>query len=54
MFQDDAFTKRIHQVCDSVVQLDSFVGSEKEKNPAFKEYHGKYVYHSVAYFQFTN
>ena len=27
-------------MCDTVVRLDSFVGSDKEKNPAFKEYHG--------------
>ncbi|KAK2184116.1 hypothetical protein NP493_281g01038 [Ridgeia piscesae] len=40
LFQDTAFTKRVEHVCDTVVRLDSFVGSDKEKNPAFKEYHG--------------
>ena len=28
-------------MCDTVVRLESFVGSDTEKNPAFKEYHGE-------------
>jgi len=40
LFCDDSFTKRIERMCDAVVHFDSFVGSEKEKNPAYKEYHG--------------
>lgn len=28
-------------MCDTVLHMDSFAGSDKEKNPAFKEYHGK-------------
>ena len=27
-------------MCDTVIQLESFAGSDKEKNPAFKEYSG--------------
>ena len=35
-------TRRVEHMCDTVIGLDSFVGSDKEKNPAFKEYHGAY------------
>ncbi|KAH3890406.1 elongator complex protein 4-like [Dreissena polymorpha] len=37
---DQAFVNRIERLCDTVVHVDSFAGSDKEKNPAFKEYHG--------------
>ncbi|XP_074660622.1 elongator complex protein 4-like [Tubulanus polymorphus] len=40
IFQDAAFTNRLESLCDTAVCLESFTGSEKEKNPAFKEYHG--------------
>ncbi|KAI0235018.1 Elongator complex protein 4, partial [Lamellibrachia satsuma] len=45
LFQDAAFIKRMEHMCDTVVRLDSFIGSDKEKNPAFKEYHG--LFHVV-------
>lgn len=35
-----AFTSRIERLGDTVVGLQSFAGSEKEKNPVYKEYHG--------------
>ncbi|WAR02115.1 ELP4-like protein [Mya arenaria] len=40
LFCDKAFINRVERMCDTVVHLDSFVGSEREKNPAYKEYHG--------------
>ncbi|KAK3102708.1 hypothetical protein FSP39_013327 [Pinctada imbricata] len=40
LFENKAFIHRIHKLCDTVVQLESFAGSEKEKNPVFAEYHG--------------
>lgn len=40
LFCDNVFEKRIETLCDTVVHVDSFVGSDKEKNPVYKEYHG--------------
>ncbi|GFO07212.1 elongator complex protein 4-like [Plakobranchus ocellatus] len=40
LFQDKAFIQRVERLCDTVVRLESFAGSEKEKNPVFKDYHG--------------
>ncbi|XP_013389796.1 elongator complex protein 4 [Lingula anatina] len=40
IFNDTAFTRRIENMCDTVVQLESFVGSERETNPVYKDYHG--------------
>ncbi|XP_019619564.1 PREDICTED: elongator complex protein 4-like [Branchiostoma belcheri] len=40
LFQDAAFTRRLEKLCDSVVRLESFAGSEKEQNPAYRDYHG--------------
>ena len=34
------YVRKLESLCDTVVHLDSFVGSDKEKNPAYKEYHG--------------
>ena len=31
---------RVRHLCDTVIRLESFAGSAKEKNPAYKEYHG--------------
>ena len=39
-FQDRVYVRRLEKLCDTVVHLDSFVGSDKEKNPVYKEYHG--------------
>lgn len=41
LFPEQSFVQRLERLCDTVVQLDSFAGSPKEKNPAFKDYHGK-------------
>ncbi|KAK3792492.1 hypothetical protein RRG08_057144 [Elysia crispata] len=40
LFQDRAVVQRIERLCDTVVRIESFAGSEKEKNPVFKDYHG--------------
>ena len=39
-FQDPAFRRRVERFSDTVVALESFVGSDKETNPVFKDYHG--------------
>ncbi|KAI8783519.1 elongator complex protein 4 [Biomphalaria glabrata] len=40
LFHDDLMVNQLSKLCDTVIKLDSFAGSDKEKNPAFKEYHG--------------
>ena len=40
LFYEKGFEKRVENMCDTVVHVDSFVGSDREKNPAYKEYHG--------------
>ena len=42
-FQDPALTRRVERLCDTVVKLESFVGSQNETNPVYKDYHGKQV-----------
>lgn len=39
--QIPGYVGRLGKMCDTVLHMDSFAGSDKEKNPAFKEYHGK-------------
>ena len=48
-FQDRVYVRRLEKLCDTVVHLDSFVGSDKEKNPAYKEYHGRAVLFGIMY-----
>ena len=31
----------ITRLCDNVIALESFKGSERETNPLYKDYHGK-------------
>jgi len=40
LFHDKGFIRRLERVSDTVIRLESFAGSSKEKNPVFKEYHG--------------
>ncbi|XP_046863597.1 elongator complex protein 4-like isoform X2 [Xenia sp. Carnegie-2017] len=40
VYQDTTFASRIERLCDVVIKLESFSGSEKETNPMFKDYHG--------------
>ena len=32
--------KRLERLCDSVVRLEAFEGSERELNPLYKDFHG--------------
>lgn len=40
LFCDKVLIRKIERLCDTVVEVDSFVGSDKEKNPDYKDYHG--------------
>ncbi|KAL4224876.1 Elongator subunit elp4 [Mactra antiquata] len=40
LFCDKAYVRRLERLTDTVVEVDSFVGSDKEKNPVYKDYHG--------------
>jgi len=40
----------VERLCDTVVKLESFVGSENETNPVYKDYHGKQVILLTDYF----
>ena len=40
--QDIAYTRRLERLCDGVVRLESFAGSDKERSPLYKEYHGEH------------
>lgn len=45
-FQNKAITTRVRNLSDTVVGLESFIGSERETNPLYKDYHGKHhLYH---------
>lgn len=45
LFDDPSLVRRIERLCDTVVRLESFAGSDKEHNPTFKDYHG--LFHIV-------
>jgi elongator complex protein 4 len=40
LFCDEVYVHKLERFCDTVVEMDSFVGSDKEKNPVYKDYHG--------------
>lgn len=40
LFCDKVYVRKLEKFCDTVVGVESFVGSDKEKNPACKDYHG--------------
>lgn len=40
LFQEPALIRRVQRLCDTVIKLESFVGSEMETNPVYKDYHG--------------
>lgn len=42
--QDPALTRRVERLCDTVVKLESFAGSDNETNPVYKDYHGELFY----------
>ena len=41
-FQEPALIRRVQRLCDTVIKLESFVGSEMETNPVYKDYHGNF------------
>ncbi|XP_054719326.1 elongator complex protein 4-like [Uloborus diversus] len=41
LLKDFVLTSRLHQVADTVVNLESFVGSNKKSNPLFKDFDGE-------------
>ncbi|XP_052582509.1 elongator complex protein 4 isoform X2 [Peromyscus californicus insignis] len=40
LIQNRAITTRVRNLSDTVVGLESFIGSESETNPLYKDYHG--------------
>ncbi|GAB1286652.1 Elongator complex protein 4 [Apodemus speciosus] len=40
LIQNKSITTRVRNLSDTVVGLESFIGSEKETNPLYKDYHG--------------
>ncbi|XP_025020727.1 elongator complex protein 4-like [Python bivittatus] len=40
LIQNKAIMERVTNLSDTVVGLESFIGSEKETNPLYKDYHG--------------
>lgn len=41
VFQNKAIIARITNLSDTVIHLESFIGSNRETNPLYKDYHGK-------------
>ncbi|NXT40236.1 ELP4 protein, partial [Pelecanoides urinatrix] len=42
LIQNKAIMERVTNLSDVVVGLESFIGSERETNPLYKDYHGKF------------
>lgn len=42
VLQNKAIMERVTNLSDTVVGLESFIGSERETNPLYKDYHGKF------------
>lgn len=40
LVQNKSITTRVRNLSDTVVGLESFIGSERETNPLYKDYHG--------------
>ena len=38
---EDHYVRRLERLCDGVVRIEAFAGSDKEQNPLYKEYHGQ-------------
>lgn len=43
VLQNKAITVRVRNLSDTVVGLESFIGSERESNPLYKDYHGELI-----------
>ncbi|KAE8606801.1 hypothetical protein XENTR_v10010872 [Xenopus tropicalis] len=47
LIQNEAITTRVRNLSDTVVGLESFIGSEMEANPLYKDYHGLLHVHQI-------
>ncbi|XP_075423447.1 elongator complex protein 4 isoform X2 [Ascaphus truei] len=47
LIQNKAITLRVRNLSDTVVGLESFIGSERETNPLYKDYHGLLHVHQI-------
>lgn len=47
LIQNKAIIARVRNLSDTVVGLESFIGSEKESNPLYKDYHGLFLVHKI-------
>ncbi|XP_073514185.1 elongator complex protein 4 isoform X3 [Phyllobates terribilis] len=45
--QNKAIISRVRNLSDTVVGLESFIGSERESNPLYKDYHGLFLVHKI-------
>ncbi|XP_069824488.1 elongator complex protein 4 isoform X2 [Dendropsophus ebraccatus] len=47
LIQNKAIIARVKNLSDTVVGLESFIGSERESNPLYKDYHGLFLVHKI-------
>ncbi|XP_006128960.2 elongator complex protein 4 isoform X2 [Pelodiscus sinensis] len=47
LIQNKAIMERVTNLSDTVVGLESFIGSERETNPLYKDYHGLIHVHQI-------
>ncbi|XP_060622241.2 elongator complex protein 4 isoform X2 [Anolis sagrei] len=47
LIQNKAIMERVANLSDTVVGLESFIGSERETNPLYKDYHGLIHIHQI-------
>ncbi|XP_064019898.1 elongator complex protein 4 isoform X1 [Pogoniulus pusillus] len=47
LIQNKAIMERVTNLSDTVVGLESFIGSERETNPLYKDYHGLVHVHQI-------
>lgn len=47
LIQNKAIMERVTNLSDTVVGLESFIGSERETNPLYKDYHGLIHIHQI-------
>ncbi|CAH2326118.1 elongator complex 4 [Pelobates cultripes] len=47
LIQNKAIVMRVRRLSDTVVGLESFIGSERETNPLYKDYHGLLHVHKI-------
>ncbi|KAM4017129.1 elongator complex protein 4 isoform 6-T6 [Anomaloglossus baeobatrachus] len=47
LLQNKAIIARVRNLSDTVVSLESFISSERESNPLYKDYHGLFLVHKI-------